>query len=85
LAIFKKIRIFSLFLLAKLKNFVVFVFTSVSRSPALFNGDFYMNLYSVDSNEAMKQGDEAFNGSSLQFLRGVKCFIASLLQYFTQR
>jgi hypothetical protein len=26
----------------------------VSRSPALFNGDFCINLYSVDSNEAMK-------------------------------
>jgi hypothetical protein len=44
-----------------------------------------MNLYSVDSDEAMKRGDEAFNGSSLQFLRGVKRFIASSLQYFTQR
>jgi hypothetical protein len=85
LAIFKKICVFLLFPLAKPKNFVVFVFTSVSRSPALFNGDFYMNLYSFDSDEAMKQGDEAFNGSSLQFLRGVKRFIASLLLYFTQR
>jgi hypothetical protein len=38
----------------------------VSRRPALFfNGDFFMNLYSVDRDEAMKQGDEAFNGSSL--------------------
>jgi hypothetical protein len=26
----------------------------------------------------MKQGDEAFNGSSLQFLKSVKCFIASI-------
>ncbi len=34
---------------AKLKNFVVFAFTYVSRSPALFNDDFCMNLYSVDS------------------------------------
>jgi hypothetical protein len=33
----------------------------------------------------MKQGDEAFNGSSLLFLRSVKRFIASWLQYFTQR
>jgi hypothetical protein len=40
---------------AKPKNFVVFTFTYVSRSPALFNGDFCMNLYSVDSNEAMKR------------------------------
>ncbi len=65
----KKNRVFSLLPLAKPKNFVVIVFTSVSRSPALFNGDFYMNLYSVDSDEAMKRGDEAFNGSSLQFLK----------------
>ncbi len=56
---------------AKPKNFVVFAFTYVSRRPALFNGDFCMNLYSVDSDEAMKQGDEAFNVSSLQFLRSV--------------
>jgi hypothetical protein len=45
----------------------------VSRRPALFNGDF-CNLYSVDSDEAMKRGDEAFNGSSLQFFRSVKRF-----------
>jgi hypothetical protein len=39
--------------------------------------NFCINLYSVDSDEAMKRGDEAFNGSSLQFLRSVKRFIAS--------
>jgi hypothetical protein len=50
-----------------------------------FFGDFYMELYSVDSDEALKRGNEAFNGSSLQFLRSVKRFIASLLQYFIQR
>ncbi len=50
---------------AKPKNFVVFAFTYVSRCPVLFNGDFCMNLFSVDSNEAMKRGDEAFNGSTL--------------------
>jgi hypothetical protein len=71
LAIFLKIHIFLLFPFAKPKNFVVFTFTYVSRSPALFNGDFYMNFYSIDS-------DEAFNGSSHQFLRSVKCFIASI-------
>jgi hypothetical protein len=65
---------------AKPKNFVVFSFTYVSRSPALFNGNFCMNLFSIDSDEAMsdeamKRGDEAFNGSSLQFLRIVKRFI----------
>jgi hypothetical protein len=32
---------------------------------ALFYGDFYMDLYSVDSEEAMKRGDEALNTSSL--------------------
>jgi hypothetical protein len=30
----------------------------------------------------MKRGDEAFNGSLLQFLRSVNRFIASSLQYF---
>jgi hypothetical protein len=43
-----------------------------------FFSDFYTELYSVDSDEAMKRGDEAFNGSSLQFLRSVKRFIASI-------
>jgi hypothetical protein len=43
-----------------------------------------MNLYFVDSNEAMKRGDEALNASSLQFLLRVKRFIASSLQIFTQ-
>jgi hypothetical protein len=37
-----------------------------------------MNLYTVDSDEATKRGDEAFNGSSLQFLRSFKRFIASI-------
>jgi hypothetical protein len=51
---------------AKPKNFVVFAFTYVLRSPALvFNDDFCMNLYSVDSDEAMKWGDEAINASLL--------------------
>ncbi len=53
---FNKISYIFIFSVAKLKNFVVFVFTYVSRSPALFfNGDFCMNLYSVDSDEAMKR------------------------------
>jgi hypothetical protein len=60
-------------------------FTYVLRSLALFNGDFCINLYSVDSDEAMKRGDEVVNASSLQFLGSVKRFIASSLQYFTQR
>jgi hypothetical protein len=42
-----------------------------------------MNLYSVEINEAMKQGDEALNASPLQFLRIIKHFIASSLQFFT--
>jgi hypothetical protein len=44
-----------------------------------------MNLYFVDSDEAMKRGDETLNASKLQFLISVKRFIASSLQSFTQR
>jgi hypothetical protein len=40
---------------AKAKYFVVFPFTYVSESHALFHGDFFMNLYSVHSGEAMKR------------------------------
>jgi hypothetical protein len=52
---------------------------------AFFSGDFLMDLYSVDREEAMKRGDEAFNASLLQFLSIVKHFIASSLHFFTQR
>jgi hypothetical protein len=45
-------------------------------------GDFCMDLYSVDCDEAMKRGDEALNPSSLQFLSSVKRLIASLLRFF---
>jgi hypothetical protein len=45
---------------------------------ALFYGDFFMDLYSVDSNEAIKQGNEALSASSLQFLSSIKCFIATI-------
>jgi hypothetical protein len=38
----------------------------VAKSPALFYGDFSMNLFSVDTNEAMKGGVEALNTSSFQ-------------------
>jgi hypothetical protein len=38
-----------------------------------------------DSNEAMKRGNEALNASLLQFLGSVKRFIASSLQFFSQR
>jgi hypothetical protein len=40
-----------------------------------------MNSYSVDSNEAMRQGDEALNASLLKFLTSNKSFIASLLKF----
>jgi hypothetical protein len=45
-------------------------------------GDFYMDLYSVDSEEAIKRGDEALHASSLLFLSSVKRFIASSLRFF---
>jgi hypothetical protein len=41
-------------------------------------GDICMDLYSVDSDEAMKRGDEALNASLLQFLSSVKRFIATI-------
>jgi hypothetical protein len=53
----------------------------VLDSFALFFGDFCMDIHSVDSNEAMKRGDEALNASSLQFLSIVKLFIASSLRF----
>jgi hypothetical protein len=62
---FKKNLYIFVISVASPKNFVVFAFTYVSRSPALFNADVCMNLYSVDSDKAMKRGNEAFNGSSL--------------------
>jgi hypothetical protein len=39
----------------------------VLGSFALFYGDFCMDFKSVDSDEAMKRGDEALNASLLQF------------------
>jgi hypothetical protein len=45
---------------------VVFAFTYVLENFARFYGDFCMDLYSVDSDEAMKRG-EALNASLLQF------------------
>ncbi len=50
---FNKNSYISIISIAKPKNFVVFAYTYVSRSPALFYGDFCMNLYVVDSDEAM--------------------------------
>jgi hypothetical protein len=83
---FQKKFVISVVSVTKPKNIIVFAFTCVMETFAMFFfGDFYMELYTVDSDEAMKRGDEAFNGSSLKFLRSVKRFTASLLQYFTQR
>ncbi len=70
-ASWKKTRYISVFFLTKLKNFVIFAFTYVSKGSALLNDDFCMNSHNVDSDEAMKRGDEALNASSLQFLRSV--------------
>jgi hypothetical protein len=50
----------------------------VLESFALFSGDFFMDLYSVDIDEAMKRGHEAFNASLLQFLSIVKRFITTI-------
>jgi hypothetical protein len=69
---------------AMLKNFVVFAFTYVLEIFVLLYGDFCMNSYSVDSDEAMKRGFEALNASLLQFLKSIKPFIASSLRFFTQ-
>jgi hypothetical protein len=54
----------------------------VLESFALFYGDFCMDLYSVVSDEAMKQGNKALNASLFQFLSSVKRFIASSLKFF---
>jgi hypothetical protein len=66
---FNKNPYISIISAAKPKNCVVFAYTYVLRSPALFYGDLCMNLYFVDSDEAMKRGNEALNASSLQFLK----------------
>ncbi len=76
LAIFKTFVI-SVVSVAKLKNIFVFAFTYVLESFSLFYCDFCMDLYSVDSNEAMKGGYEAVNALSLQFLSSVKRFIVT--------
>jgi hypothetical protein len=51
---FQKELVFSVFSAAKSKNFVVFAFSFVLDSFGLFYGNFCMDLYCVDSNEAMK-------------------------------
>ncbi len=40
---------------AKPKNFIIFAFTYAPESFVLFYGNFCMNSYSADSNEAVKQ------------------------------
>ncbi len=52
----------------KPKNIVIFAFTSMLESFALFYGDFCVDLYSVDINEAMKRWS-------------VKRFINSIFKY----
>jgi hypothetical protein len=51
---FQKKSFFSVFSVAKSKKIVVFAFTFVLDSFGLFYGDFCMDLYSVDSDEAIK-------------------------------
>jgi hypothetical protein len=75
---FQKNIVLSVFSLAKPKNIVVIAFTYVLESFALFYGDFCMDLYSVDSDEAMKRGNEALNAASLKFLSSAKRFIATI-------
>ncbi len=58
LAISKKFVI-SVISVAKPKNIVVFAFTYVMESFALFYGDFCMDLHSVASDEVMKRWSEA--------------------------
>jgi hypothetical protein len=72
---FQKKIVISVVSEAKPKNIIAIAFTYVLESFALFYGDFCMDLFSVDSDEAMKQGNEALNTFSLQFL-SVKRFIA---------
>ncbi len=70
-ASFFKNRYFSVFSVMKPKNFVIVAFTNVLESFALLNDDFCMNWHNIDSDEAMKQSNEALNASSLQFLSSV--------------
>ncbi len=64
LTISQKIVFFRIFS-SKVKNIFVSAFTFVLDSFGLFYGDFYMDFYSVDSEEAMKH----------------KGFIASIFKY----
>ncbi len=55
---FPKKFVISVISVAKLKN-IVFAFTYVLESFALFNGDLCMDLYSVASDEVMKRWSKA--------------------------
>jgi hypothetical protein len=52
---FQKKFVFSVFSVAMSKNIVVFAFTFVLDIFGLFFDDFCMDLYSVDSDEALKR------------------------------
>ncbi len=52
---FNKNLFMSVISIAKPKSFVIFDLTYLLRSSVLFYGDFCMNLFSVDSDEAMKR------------------------------
>jgi hypothetical protein len=52
---FPKNSLFFVVSVAKAKNIVIFAFTYVWESFALFFGNFCMDIYSVDSDEAMKR------------------------------
>ncbi len=72
---FPKNSLFFVVSIAKPKNIVVFAFTFVWESFALFFGNFCMDIYSVDSDEAMKRwSDEAKRWS-------IKRFIASIFKH----
>ncbi len=74
IANFKKYCYISDIFLAKPENFVIFAFSYVVCR-------FWLELIVLTANEAMKPGDEALNASSLQYLKSVKYFIASLLRF----
>jgi hypothetical protein len=62
---------------SKAGSIAVFAFTSVGKPFVIVGGDFSIDSYSVDGDEAMKQDNEALNPSSLLFFRSVKSFITT--------
>ncbi len=68
---FQKVFVISIVSVAKPKNIFVFALTHMLESFALLNDDFCIDLYSVDS-------DEALNALSLQILSNVQHFIATI-------